>query len=371
MHNLRAACLRLAAWGAGVAAAAALVSACSPVGLAMTAAGIATDTSVTWDVVKHVHGKLTEGDPAPCITLNGVERALNPRCDYTPGRIKAADLAQSGFQECALTTATRDPRLWRALPELLERGAALDRCAGSPLSALAAFDACPDFAAASGPERAALRQLAQSDPRAVRHDVFRMLSCPAARAAGLDGVLDTWLAQGDLAPAQLSFSPLGALHPGLIGTPISDRLERAGHRAETALDAYDGVLAGGFEEALRMSDWSALEWWLARVPRLANSVPPSRGAQLAWLPLQRVLVRGFLKLPQTQGDSVDFLMAHGANPKARLPFNRDQTVIAWARQTKSPMLARLDPPAAPIDVDRLPVRQAATPLADTRPSLPR
>ncbi len=367
MHILRAACLRLAAWSFGIVAAA-LVSACSPVGLAMTAAGIATDTSVTWDVVKHVHGKLTENDPAPCMTLNGVERALNPRCEYSPGRIRAADLARSGFQECALTTATRDARLWRALPELLDRGASLDRCAGSPLSALAATDACPDFAAAGAPERAALAKLAESDPRAVRHDVFRMLSCPAARAAGLDRVLDTWLVRGDLAPAQLSFSPLGALHPDLIGTPVSDRLERAGHRAETALDAYDGVLAGGFEEALRASNWVALDWWIARVPRLVNGVPPSRGAQLAWLPLQRVLVRGFLLYPQGQGDMVDYLMAHGAAPKARLPFNRDQTVIIWARQTKSPMLTRLDPPAVLPDVDRLPVRQAATPLAaDARP----
>jgi hypothetical protein len=44
-----------------------LLSACTPVGLLVSATGVATDTSVTWDVVKHIHGKLTEDDATPCV----------------------------------------------------------------------------------------------------------------------------------------------------------------------------------------------------------------------------------------------------------------------------------------------------------------
>ena len=46
----------------------------------------------------------------------------------TPGDIRRADIAHSGLQECALAVATRDPRLWRALPELLEKGARAEAC---------------------------------------------------------------------------------------------------------------------------------------------------------------------------------------------------------------------------------------------------
>jgi len=56
--------------------------------------GIGTDTSMTWDIVKHVHGKLTEDDPTPCALLNSVQRALNPRCEFVAGSIRTADLAQ-------------------------------------------------------------------------------------------------------------------------------------------------------------------------------------------------------------------------------------------------------------------------------------
>jgi len=322
-----------------------LLAACSPIGLLVSATTAATDTSVTWDVVKHLHGKLTENDATPCIQLNGVQRALNARCDYVPGSIRRVDIAQSGLQECALAVATRDPRLWRALPELLDKGARPEACPGSPLLALAAADPCPDFPAASPAVLGAIRTLAETDPRAVRHDVFRMLGCSRARSAGLDRVLVTWLDRGDLEPAKLSFSPLGAADPELLVSRFGRELEVAGHRPETALDGYEGALPSGYELALRTSHWAAIDWWLYRLPQLANLAPPQRGG-LAWVPLQRVLVSGFLQYPESQRDMVGFLMTRGASPGQKLPSDPQKTVVAFAAQMKSPMLALLDPKAA-------------------------
>jgi hypothetical protein len=321
------------------------LAACTPVGLIVGATGVATDTSVTWDVVKHIHGKLTENDATPCVDLNSVQRALNARCSYQPGSIRRADVARTGLQECPLAIATRDPRLWRALPELLEKGARLDACPGSPLLALAASDACPDFAAAAPEVRDAIRTIAEDDPRAVRHDVFRMLSCPRARAVGLDRVLATWLDRGDLEPGKLSFSPLGALDPDLLVSRFGRELEVAGHRPEAALDGYEGVLPTGYELALRSSHWPAIDWWLYRLPRLANLAPPQRGG-LPWVPLQKVLVAGFLQRPETQGEMVVFLMARGASPAQTLPSDPRRTVATFAAQMKSPMLSVLEPKTA-------------------------
>ncbi len=336
-----------------------LLAACSPVGLLVSATGVATDTSMTWDIVKHVHGKLTEDDATPCIRLNSVQRALNARCDYVAGSIKSADIARSGLQECALAAATRDPRLWRALPELLDKGATVDTCPGSPLVALADADPCPDFASASPAVLGAIRTLAESDPRAIRHDVFRMLSCPKARAAGLDRVLVTWLDRGKLEPGTLSFSPLDAADPDLLVSRFGRELEVAGHKPEAALDGYEGSLPSGFELALRNSNWAALDWWLYRLPQLANLAPPQGGGQLGWVPLQRVLQPGFLVYPQTQRDMVGFLMARGANPRQKLPFDPSKTVSAFAAEMNSPMLAVLQPPAT----------RSAT-LADPRATMP-
>jgi hypothetical protein len=320
---------------------------CTTIGLVAGAAGVATDTSVTWDIVKFVHGKITEDSSPACISLNSLQRALSPGCEYTPGSIAAADLAKSGLQQCPLLAATRDPRLWRALPELLEKGATTERCNGSPLATLAAEQPCPDFAAAAPAELKSLAFLAESDPRAIRHDVFRMFSCPNARRAGLDRVLTTWLDRGELEPGKLSFSPLGAADPDLLVTRFGHELEVAGHTPEAALGSYEGVLTSGFEEALRTSHWQALEWWLYRLPQLANKVPPSRGGQLAWVPLQRVLLGGFLQAPANQRETIVFLMAHGADPRQKLPFDAGKTVVVYAAQMKSPMLALLDPPTAP------------------------
>jgi hypothetical protein len=337
---------RLVGLAAALWAGAISLAGCTAPGLALTAVGIGTDTSMTWDIVKHVHGLITEGDPTPCAMLNSVQRALSARCEFVPGSIRVADLAKTGLQGCPLTAATQDARLWRALPELIDKGAKFERCARSPLQDLAEADACPDFASASPEVLKALVFLAENDPRSVRHDVFRMLGCSRARSAGLDQVLTTWLDHGQLAPDTLSFNPLEALDPDLIGTRLARDLVVAGFSSATALDHYDGSLPNGFEEALRRSHWPALEWWLYELPQLANAAPPSRGAQMEWVPLQRVLLPGFLQDPASQAQMVNYLIAHGADPHKKLPFDPDKTVIAFAASIKSPMLPLLNPPVA-------------------------
>ena len=337
---------RLAGFLAALAIGAATLAGCTAPGLILTATGIATDTSVTWEIVKHVHAQLVEDDPTPCALLNSVQRALNGRCQFVPGSIRAADIAKSGLQSCPLTAATRDARLWRALPELIEKGASYERCARSPLQDLAEIDACPTFQAASPEILKAMVYLADNDPRSVRHDVFRMLSCRNARAVGLDQVLVGWLDRGKLQPGTLSFSPLEALDPDVLVSRFGRELEVAGHLPAAALDHYDGSLPTGFEEALRTSHWAALEWWLYELPQLANRAPPSRGAQMGWVPLQRVLLPGYLANPDAQADTVRFLMARGADPRMKLPFDQGRNVIGFAAGIKSPMLALLDAPPA-------------------------
>ena len=88
-----------------------LLGGCTTTGLLLTAAGVATDTSMTWEIVKHVHAKMIEGGDMPCHRLDSVERALNVRCGaFVPGSIGVADLQGSKLQGCALTVAVRDPR---------------------------------------------------------------------------------------------------------------------------------------------------------------------------------------------------------------------------------------------------------------------
>ena len=338
----------------GTAVLALTSAACTTTGAVLTVVGMGTDTSVAWSVVKHLHGQLIEGDERPCVLLTGVQRALSPRCGpFVPGSLDAADMAHTGFAECALALAARDPRLWPVLPELLAKGARPQACAETPLLQLARHEPCPDFGAATAPERAALASLASSDRRAVHHDTVRMLSCPAARAAGLDRVIAQWRAQGALAPGAIAFSPLDALHPDALASTLADDFEADGHTARDALGAYPGTLRPGFDEALRTSHWAALDWWLRRVPELANRVPPRQGNQLSWRPLARVLVPSFLADPARQQQTVAFLLARGADPSQRLPANPDQSVLGFARMLKSPMLALLEAPAvAPATVER-------------------
>jgi hypothetical protein len=66
---------------------------------------------------------------------------------------------------------------------------------------------------------------------------------------------------------------------------------------------------------------------------------------MAWVPLQRVLLQGYLVNPETQADTVRFLLAHGADPHSKLPFDGGKNVIAFAAAIRSPMLALLDDPA--------------------------
>ena len=321
---------------------------CTTTSLVLGVAGLATDTSVTWEVVKHVHAKMTEGDPRPCAQLNSMERALNPRCgEFVPGSLRPQDMAATAAHgECALAVATRDARLWPLLPELIANGARPEACAQAPLLALAQANDCPDMARASADVRRSMAWLAQTDGRAVHHDVVRWLSCPNSRAAGLDVTLAAWLTGGALAPGTLGFSPLGALHPSALGLPFALALEASGHRASDALGGYVGERAPGFEEALRTSDWAALDWWFARQPQLANRVPPRRGDQLAWLPLARVLVPNFLAYPDSRADMVGFLIARGADPARRLPADPAQTVAGLASKMKSPLAGVLAAAAA-------------------------
>lgn len=329
-------------WTCAVATVLSLVGlgGCTTTSLLLGAAGVATDTSVSWEIVKHLHGKLTEGDPTPCGALDSVERALSPRCgEFVSGSLRRSDLVTSPYGACALTTAARDTRLWPALPELLANGARPQTCLQPAAVALAQANDCPDLMAAPAEVRGALTSLAKSDPRAVHHDVVRWLSCPNSRVAGLDGVLNDWLASGALNPGALSFSPLAALHPSAIGSPLSAALETRGNTVAKAFGGYMGQRASGFEEALRNSDWAALEWWLDRRPQLANRVP---SPQLDWLPLARVLTPGFLAYPASRADMVSFLVARGADPRARLPSDPSQSVLAMARSMHSPLVAMLE-----------------------------
>jgi hypothetical protein len=268
---------RRAATGLALAGLALGGSGCTTAGAVLSVAGVTTDTSMTWTVVKYLHGQLTEGDERACVKLDSVQRALATRCGaFVPGSIVKTDLQRPDQVECALAIAVRDPQLWPVAPELLQKGASLAGCHEAPLVQLAWRTPCPDFQAASPAALSAISRLAMNDPRSIHHDVMRMLSCPSAHAAGLDLALADWRARGLLKPGMLGFSPLSALHPSALATSALGReLEADGHTAQAALGGYDGRLGGGFEEALRTSEWSALDWWLQRAPELANRVPPS------------------------------------------------------------------------------------------------
>ncbi len=305
-------------------------------------------------VIQHVYDKVNEGAPTPCVKLNSVARALTERCGaYQPGTLLAKDIAASGLPLCPLSLAAREPRLWPMLPELLAKGAQPETCEQPPLATLAQALPCPDFGAASAESLQALRWLAEADTRAVQHDVLRMLSCTAARSAGLAKVLDSWLALDLLPTRGLTFSPLGALHPGYLHSPFALALEARGHRAGDALTAYVGALPAGFDLALRSADRQALDWWFDRVPALVNRVPATRADQLPWLPLARVITPGYLADAEQQTWLAAYLIGRGADPWRRLPHEPAQSVVAYARQLNSAALPVLDSllpwPAAPLE----------------------
>jgi hypothetical protein len=317
-------------------------------GLALLTGALLSSGCTTALVLAHLHTKLTEDQPTPCMRLNSVERSLQARCgSFEVGSLVTKDVLASGLNVCPLTLAARDPQFWPVLPELLAKGAVPERCEQAPLRALAQSHPCPPFEQASLAQLQALRRLATADPRAVQHDVMRALSCPSARATGLVTVLDDWLAGGLLPAGQVSFSPLGALHPGHLGSPLARQLEAQGHSARAALAAYDGRLPSGFDAALRSADAAALDWWLARVPELVNRVPPTAGGQLPWLPLARVLSPHYLHDATLQRWTVEYLLARGADPWSRLPHEPQRNVVSLARELNSPLLTLLDPPIQP------------------------
>ena len=334
-----------------------LLAGCTAPSLVLNAIGAATDTSASWSIVKHVHDKLVEGGPVPCYRLNSVERALAPQCaPYKPGLITAADITASRLPLCPLAAAAREPRTWPVLPELIAMGAMPESCAHAPLVELAQAHPCPDFAAATPAERESLLWLAHADARAVHHDVVRMLSCPLAREVGFDAVLVRWVAEGTLQPGRIGFSPLSALHPDVLTSPLALQLEQQGHRATHGVDPYDGALRPGFEEAFRGGHYAALDWWLARVPELVDRVPPPQGDQLPWVPLAMALKPQELLPGVSQEKMVTYLLEHGANPQRRLPHQPDMTVTRLARQMGSPLLPLLE---RPVDRSRVAARAAA------------
>jgi len=343
-------------------------SGCTTTSLVLGVAGVATDTSVSWEIAKHLHAKMTEGDPVPCLRMNSVERALTARCGrFVEGSIRAEDIARNELQGCPLTLAARDPRLWAALPELLNKGAQPETCPVPPLVALAANLPCPEFQAATPAVRESLAWLAEADSRSVRHDVVRLLSCPNARQAGLDRVLDTWLDAGVLQRDTVGFGVLGALHPDYLLSPFGRKLETQGHTAAASLGTLEGRLPSGFEEALRTSNFEAVQWWLNRAPQLANRVPPSQGGRLPWVPLARVLLPGFLNDPARQQETVEFLLARGADPWKPIPGGVHGSVVGYATDLKSPLVRLLDPPmVAKADAPKRLLAQAAdaAPLAN-------
>jgi len=304
------------------------------------------------EIAVYAYDKYTEGDPTPCRQLNSVARALSGRCGpYERGSLVSKDVRASGLPQCPLSVAARDPALWPVLPELLALGASPEPCITPPLAALAQAQACPDFGAASAESLQALRWLATADARSVHHDVVRMLSCPNARSAGLDRLLDGWLAQGQMPARALGFSPLAALHPDHLDSPFARALEAQGHSARDAFGGYEGRLPGGFDLALRGANIAALDWWLDRVPELVQRVPAVQGNQSAWMPLARVLQSSYLVDAAEQGAVVEYLLARGADPLRRFPHDRSLTVLAFARQLRSPSLGLLEaavaaPPAA-------------------------
>ena len=296
-------------------------------------------------IVQHAYDKATEGDAPPCRKLNSVAKALSGRCGaYEPGSLLVKDVRRAGLPRCPLSLAARDPQFWPLLPELLSKGAQPEVCEQAPLASLAQALSCPDFSAASPESLQALRWLAEADPQAVHHDVVRLLSCPSARAVGLDRVLDGWLAQGWLPTQDLQFGPLGALHPDMLGSPLSQALEAQGHTAAAGLRGHAGTLPSGFDAALRSGHRVALDWWLDRLPSLANKVPPLRADQLPWTPLARVITPGYLEDDQDQRAVVRHLMSRGADPGRPLPHEPRQSAVSLARLLKSPALPELDPP---------------------------
>jgi hypothetical protein len=75
-----------------------------------------------------------------------------------------------------------------------------------------------------------------------------------------------------------------------------------------------------------------------------NRAPPTRGDQLAWVPLARVLTPAFVPDPAQQRQTVEYLLSRGANPWQALPHDPSKSVMNYARQLKSPLADTLEAP---------------------------
>lgn len=294
-----------------------------------------------------------------CSDMHSVERGLSERCgEYVPGRFAAADVNRAAPEECPLTVATAEPRRWRMLPELVEKGARAERCTTSPLTALMQQPATRlenALRSATKPQIDALAWIANHDERAIQPAVVQWLSSPAARTAGLDNVLLAWVDKGLLDPRKTGFEPLAWLHPSALSTPLSTAFVVRGQRAEVAIRSNPGAL----EEALRSGDLAALDWWFARVPGLANLVVDNRELRVNWRPLAYVSTPGVIPDAKLRQQVTRHLLSRGADPSATLPHQPGVTVLAQAQ--------RMSPDLAPVMQASLTTRQATT-LAATRPS---
>ena len=293
-----------------------------------------------------------------CSDMHSVERALSERCgEYVVGRLAAADVNRAAPEECPLTLATAEPRRWRMLPELVDKGARAERCTTAPLTALMQQPATRLDAAlrtATKPQIEALAWVVDHDERAIQPAVVQWLSSPAARDAGLDKVLLAWADKGLLDPRKSGFEPLAWLHPSALSTPLPTAFVVRGQRAEAAIRSNPGAL----EAALRAGDLAALDWWFARVPGLANLVPDNRELRVNWRPLAYVATPGVIPDAKLRQTLTRHLLSRGADPGATLPQQPGVTVLSQAQ--------RVSPDLVPVMQASLTTRQAT--LAATRPS---
>jgi hypothetical protein len=287
-----------------------------------------------------------------CSDMHTVERALSERCgEYVPGRLAEADVNRAAPEECPLTVATVEPRRWKMLPELMSKGARADRCTIAPFTALLKqrSDAQLDAAlrSASLSEVAALRSIASNDPQAIQPNVVRWLSSPAAREAGLHGVLHTWVERGQLDPRRTGFEPLAWLHPSALTTPLAGLFLDRGQRADVAMRSNPGAM----EDALRTGDFAAMDWWFSRVPGLTDLVVDNRQLRINWRPLAYVATPGVIADSRLRQDVARHLLTRGADPNATLPQDPAVTVMAQAQRTS--------PDLVPLMKASLAARQAA------------
>jgi hypothetical protein len=273
--------------------------------------------------------------PPACSSLSSVEQALTPRCGgYKNGMLVTKDVNTPFRSDCPLTKFASQRQLWDALPEAIAKGAKPEHCNQAPLAAMAAVESCPDFAAMPAPTLAAVRWLAVGDAQSVSAPVLHMLSCPSAKQAGLGDVIVTWVAQQSLAPGQVRFSPLSALHPSSLREPWVALLLASGHKAALAVEQDPSA----YEHALKFGDVATLQWWTQQAPQLVHRVPSKGVGYTPWLPLARVMMPGFSDGDSARQRSVDFLLASGAKPSATLPHDRGETVLSYTRRVQ-PQLA--------------------------------